>query len=151
MDYLSFLDSAETKMRSCQTLSDAMDIYRACNDFQAKLDREIVMLSKRKEHAKNTTAIEQRIIHLGALQRKASNMADQCFFLIAHTVAFGGTEPQYAIFLTKLSSRMTATELANKLGIGESTYYRYWADLKNIKLVNKEAYPAWENYEYVLQ
>lgn len=142
MDYLSFIGDIENKMQSRKTLDDAMDIYRACNDFQAKLDREIVMLSKRKEHAKNTTAIEQRIIHLGALQRKASNMADQCFFLIAHTVAFGGTEPQYAIFLTKLSSRMTATELANKLDIGESTYYRYWADLKNIKLVNKEAYPA---------
>lgn len=142
MDYLSFIRDVEIKMQSCKTLDDAIDIYRACNDFTDKLGREIELLLMRKALSKNKAAIEQRIIHLGAIQRKASNMADQCFFTLAHTVAFGGTEPQYAIFLTKLTSRMTATEIANKLGIGESTYYRYWADLKAVNLINKEAFPA---------
>jgi hypothetical protein len=141
-DYVEYISQIEQTAQNFTNVADALAAYQTCHDFETKLEREIDLLNKRKPFAKNPSAIDARLTHLGALRKKASNAADLCFFAVAHTVAFVGTEPQYAILALKLFSKKTSFEIAKALSIGVSTCYRYWSALLSKSLLGKEKFPA---------
>jgi hypothetical protein len=141
-DYLDLIENIEQRVQECTTVGDAFSLYCSCHAFEEKLEREIELLTQRRKYAKSLNALDARLTHLGALRRRASNAADLTFFPLAHTVSFQGTETQYAICLKKIFSKKPTAQIAHELGIGESTYYRYFADIQTKQLLGKEEFPA---------
>jgi hypothetical protein len=140
-DYAEYISQIEQTAQNFTNVSDALAAYQICHDFEMKLEQEIDLLNKRKPFAKNPSAIDARLTHLGALRKKAANAADLCFFAVAHTVSFQGTEAQYAITVLKLFSKKTTFEISKALSIGVSTCYRYWSALLSKSLLGKEEFP----------